>query len=63
MEKFLKNQIYYSLIDFSVDAFQFVLYLFRVLKVYNVEGNLVTNAFFDYPLHYTYCHIIFLDFF
>lgn len=63
IKQFLEDWVYHSLANFNANTLKFFLHLFEVLEVYNIEGNLITDTFSDYPLCYTYHHMIFLNFF
>lgn len=63
VEKFLEDGVYYFLVDLDVDIFEFIPYLFGAFKVYDIEGNIIADAFSNDLLHYTYHHIVFLDLF
>ncbi len=45
IKKFLQDQVYYSLANFNLDVFEFISYFLKVLKVHNIESNLIIDVF------------------
>lgn len=63
VKKLLENRVDNSLTNLSAYTFQFILYIFGVIKVYDVEGYLVVDAFGDDMLYNTYSYIVFFHLF
>lgn len=59
----MKNRIYYFLTNLSTNIFKLISHLFWLLWVHDIESFLVTDAFPNDLLCYTYCHSIFFFFF
>ena len=63
VEKFLEDGVYYSLAELGADAFELIPHLLWIFQIHDIEGYLITDAFSDDLLRYTYGHSIFFHFF
>ncbi len=59
----MKDQIHYSLANYSANVFELVPYFFGIFKVYNIKGDLIIDAFSNDLLDYIYYHMVSFNFF
>lgn len=63
MKKCLKDRVHDFIAYFGANTYEFVLYFFKDLQIFDVECNLIAIIFKDDLLYYLHRYLIFFNFY